>query len=214
MLPNSRGPHADRDGAEQSLFSNLDPDTHRLIRRHEAAMRLDDTFKRMLNMSHIELGDGLHNENSLQTIYINELGYCLGQALRMEYGLADFALAFCLASDCQTLPDAFESALLEGNDITYPGDGEGGEDPLLVMRFDRRCPHKLKRRNRSWSLRLSAPSSCSLCALSLEVEGDHVAGYRHLIDGPRGGEIDILEYRLGLTLTEKMRWFDRERDAL
>ena len=84
------------------------------------------------------------------------------------------------------------------------------------LQQNRRCPHILERRNRAPSYRTASPSDCLLCALALEVYGNDarkyhlheeeddphlsyhrtVAGYRHIRDGIRAGDIEMLKREL------------------
>ena len=101
---------------------------------------------------------------------------------------------------------------------------------------NRRCPHILERRNRAPSYRTASPSDCLLCALALEVYGNDarkyhlreeeddphlsyhraVAGYRHIRDGIRAGDIEMLtKWTITLAMDypdpgQTASWFDRE----
>ena len=191
----------------EPLDAILDPDARHHIRRHEAAKRLGDTLERMVEVSRVrELGHVWTTR-----IFLKELDECLSDDTTLKWGLSRLAIGFCLASDCQAVPDDLDHDL----DISdAPGEVGGDEDLVLVMPLEKRCPHRLDRRNRAPSRRPCAPSSCSCCALNLEVSSDHVAGYRFIFDGSRGGEIDMLLGKLDhLSLEDKVRWFDRERDC-
>ena len=207
MLPDScRADVARADGPEHSRIAVLDPDSCRLIRRHEAAKRLGDALERMVEVSRVrELGNVWTTR-----VFFKELDECLFDDTPLDVGLARLATGFCLAADCQTIADDEYDDL---DTLDVPDNVGGGEGQLLVMPFEKRCPHVLELRFRSPSRRICAPSSCSLCALSLAVDGDQVAGYRGIVDGSRGGEIDMLVGKLdNLSIEKKRSWFDRERD--
>ena len=143
-------------------------------------------------------------------VFFKELDECLFDDTPLDVGLARIATGFCLAADCQTIADDEYDDLDTLDALDNVG---GGEGQLLVMPFEKRCPHVLELRFRSPSRRICAPSSCSLCALSLAVDGDHVADYRCILDGSRGGDIDMLVGKLDhLSIEKKISWFDRERD--